>query len=281
VSERTRILILGFGALGAALVRLFGSSYDFRGVKRRPVSAPPCPVYSMPIADPGLADHLAWADHLIFCPAPSSSDIALYRATYLDNMTSLLSLLRARSRTPRSIILISSTGVYPESTDAVIDETCETVAETERQDILLRTERALRDSPIPFVIFRCGGLYGEGRDTYRSRLAGGRITSAALSRQYVHFIHLADVCTAIDLAIRHRVRGEIFNLVDDSEIRRVDFYRFLSSLYGIPIPEAGAPPVVRHDRRISNVKMKSRLGLSLASPRVTDYLRTGMLQSIS
>lgn len=276
MSEKEKILVLGFGALGAALARCFGTRYEFRGIKRQPIASPPCPVYYMPIADPRLTEHLAWADHVVFCPAPSSSDTDLYRAIYLDNMLSLLSMVSEQRLTLCSLILISSTAVYPESADALIDETCEPVGDTERQAILLQTERALIDSGIPFIIFRCGGLYGTERDMYRTRLVEGRITSAALSRQYVHFIHLTDVCAAIDLAIRHNIRREIFNLVDDSDIRRVDFYRFLSSLYGIPIPEAGAPSSVLRDRRISNAKVKSQLGLTLASPRITDYLQTAM-----
>lgn len=267
------ILILGFGALGAALARRHGIRYAFRGVKRMPIVSPPCPVVTMPIADAGIVGHLRCADHVVFCPAASSSDLDAYRATYLDNMASIVARMRDEGIAPRSVILISSTGVYPESTEEFIDETHEPAVETERQEILLHTERALVDSGLPYVIFRCGGLYGEGRGDFRDRLADGRITSAMLSRQFVHFIHINDVCDAIDLAIRLGIAGEIFNLVDDSQIRRVEFYRFLSSLYGIPIPDGGPAPAVVRDRVISNAKVKSRLGLTLSSPRITDFLR--------
>jgi nucleoside-diphosphate-sugar epimerase len=94
-----------------------------------------------------------------------------------------------------------------------------------------------------------------------------------LSRQFVHFIHVNDVCDAIDLAIRRNVTGEIFNLVDDSQIRRAEFYRFVSSLYRLPIPDGGPPPEIVRDRLISNAKAKSRLGLTLSSPRIADYLQ--------
>ena len=267
------MLILGFGALGAALARRHAGRYAFRGVKRGPIAAPPCPVVTMPISDPRIVEHLVWADHVVFCPAPAASDPATYRATYLDNMAAVTARMAERAVTPRSVILISSTGVYPESGDEWIDETRDLAVETERQGILVQTEHALIDNGAPYVIFRCGGLYGEGGDAFRARLAEGRITTAMLSRQFVHFIHLADVCDAIDLAIRRGIVGEIFNLVDDFPIRRVEFYRFLSALYGIPIPDGGPAPAVARDRVISNAKAKSRLGLTLSSPRITDYLR--------
>jgi nucleoside-diphosphate-sugar epimerase len=93
-----------------------------------------------------------------------------------------------------------------------------------------------------------------------------------LTSQYVHFIHLHDVCDAIDLAIRRNLTAAIFNLVDDSMIRRSDFYRFLSTLYGLPILDRGPAPETGHDRLISNAKAKRSLGLTLSSPRITDYL---------
>ncbi len=270
---KTKVLILGFGTLGRALARRHGERYEFRGIKRTTIASAPCPVFLVPIADSGIVDHLAWAEHLVFCPAASSSDLEAYRATYLDNMVSIAARMVEHRISPRSVILISSTGVYPDSMEEFIDETHEPVVETERQEILLNTERALIDSGLPYVVLRCGGLYGEGRGTFRERLAEGAITSAMLSRQFVHFIHRDDVCDAIDLAIRRNVTGEIFNLVDDSQIRRVEFYRFLSSLYGLPIPDGGPAPEVARDRLISNAKAKSQLGLTLSSPRITDYLQ--------
>jgi nucleoside-diphosphate-sugar epimerase len=273
VNGKTKVLILGFGALGRALARRHEKRYEFRGIKRTPTASAPCPVVLMPIADAGTVEHLTWADHIVFCPAAPTSDLEAYRETYLDNMVSITARMAERGIGPRSVILISSTGVYPESTEELVDETHEPTVETERQEILLHTERALIDSGLPYVIFRCGGLYGEGRGDFRDRLANGRITSAMLSQQFVHFIHLHDVCDAIDLAISRNVTGEIFNLVDDSQIRRADFYRFLSSLYGLPIPDNGPAPEVARDRLISNAKAKSQLCLTLSSPRITDYLQ--------
>ncbi len=267
-----RMLILGFGALGDTLVRRHASRYAFRGIKRTPVEAPPCPVFFMPIDDDRIAEHLAWADHVLFCPAAPASDPAAYRATYVDNMVALTRRLIENRMTPRSIILISSTGVYPESVDEPIDESYQPVVESERQDILLQTEHALIQSGLPYVIFRCAGLYGGGRDAFRDRLADGRINSTMLTNQYVHFIHVHDVCDAIDLAIRRNLSADIFNLVDDSMIRRIDLYRFLSALYGLPILDRGPAPKTAHERLISNAKTKTSLGLTLSSPSITDYL---------
>jgi nucleoside-diphosphate-sugar epimerase len=267
-----RVLILGFGKLGDALVRRHAARYDFRGIKRAPINDPPCPMFFLPIDDDRIVAHLAWADHVVFCPAAPASDDGAYRSTYLDNMAALTRRLNEHRITPRSIILISSTGVYPESVDEPIDEEYQPVVESERQNILLQTEHALIQSGLPYVVFRCAGLYGGGRDAFRERLADGRINSTMLTNQYVHFIHLHDVCDAIDLAIRRTVTAEVYNLVDDSMIRRADFYRFLSTLYGVPILDRGTARATTHDRRITNAKAKTSLGLTLSSPSITEYL---------
>jgi nucleoside-diphosphate-sugar epimerase len=271
-TPKPRVLILGFGKLGDALVRRHAARYEFRGIKRTPIAAPPCPVFFMPLDDTRIVEHLAWADHAVFCPAAPASDAEAYRATYLENMLALTQRLSQNRLAPRSVILISSTGVYPESVDKPIDEDYHPVVESERQDILLQTEHALIRSGLRYVILRCAGLYGGGRDAFRERLADGRINSTMLTSQYVHFIHLHDVCDAIDLAIRRNLTAAIFNLVDDSMIRRRDFYRFLSTLYGLPILDRGPAPETGHDRLISNAKAKRSLGLTLSSPRITDYL---------
>jgi nucleoside-diphosphate-sugar epimerase len=265
-------VILGFGRLGDAFARRYGNRYQLRGIRRRTARSASCPVYSLALDSPGIGEHLAWADHVIFCPSAPSSDLVEYRATYLDNMASVTGRLIDARMTPRSIVLISSTGVYPESADEPIDEDFEPTIESERQEILLQTEHALIESGLPYVILRCGGLYGEGRDNFKSRLSDGLIHSAMLTRQYVHFIHVQDVCDAIDLAIRRNLTAEVFNLVDDSRIRRIDFYRFIADLYGLPIPDRGPAPDVTRDRVISNAKAKSRLGLALSSPDITTYL---------
>jgi nucleoside-diphosphate-sugar epimerase len=93
-----------------------------------------------------------------------------------------------------------------------------------------------------------------------------------LTNQYVHFIHVDDVCDAIDLAIRRNLTSEVYNLVDDSMIRRVDFYRFLSTLYGLPILDRGSARATAHGRLITNAKAKTSLGLTLSSPSITEYL---------
>ena len=271
---KKRILILGFGALGQALVRYRADRYEFRGIKRSKVGDPPCPLFYQPIRSPELVDHLRWADHVVFCPAPLGDDAGLYRDAYLENMGFLVAQIQEKEIPIRSVLLVGSTGIYPNSGSPIWAEESPIRGETPRQETLWQTEQGLIRSGIPYVIFRCGGLYGDGKGNFRERLAQGKITSAMMTRQYVHFIHRKDVCGATDLAIEKGIRGEIYNAVDDSEIRRVDFYRFLGDLFKMAVADGGPPQEGLPDRRISNAKIKTRLGLKFAYPKITDFLRS-------
>jgi nucleoside-diphosphate-sugar epimerase len=271
---KKRILILGFGALGQTLVRYHADRYEFRGIKRSKIGNPPCSLFYQPIRSPELVDHLRWADHVVFCPAPAGDDAGLYRDVYLENMGFLVAQIQEKEIPTRSVLLIGSTGIYPNSEGPVWTEESPIHAETPRQEVLLQTEQGLIQSGIPYVIFRCGGLYGEGKGNFRERLAQGKITTAMMTRQYVHFIHLKDVCAAIDLAMEKGITGEVYNAVDDSEIRRVDFYRFLGKVFKIAIADGGPPRDDLPDRRISNAKIKTRLGLKFTYPKITGFLRS-------
>lgn len=270
---KRNILVLGFGDLGQALVKYHGLQYQFRGVKRSWIEAAPCPLYYHPIQSPQLDDHLAWADHIVFSPAPSGDEEQLYQEVYLKNMQFLIDRLKDTDCSIRSMILIGSTGIYPQAGDEPWTESSPIHPETLRQETLGMTEKNLVESGFPYVIFRCAGLYGENKGRFKERLSQGRITTAMLTQQYVHFIHLRDVCGAIHTVVKDNIVNEIYNVLDDSHIRRKAFYSFLGELFNLPIAEGGPPQEALAERCISNQKIKTQLGFSFHYPKITDYLR--------
>jgi len=272
-NHKQKILILGFGDLGHALVKYLGSHYQFRGVKRSRIDGAPCSLFFHSIQSPDLDEHLDWADHIVFCPAPSADDEKRYREVYFENMKFLVSLIQENSFPIQSIVMIGSTGIYPQTGDRPWVEDAPLHVDSPRQEILLSTEKILAESELPYVILRCAGLYGEGKGKFKERLSQGRITTAMMTSQYVHFIHLRDLCETVHQVISKGLVGELFNVLDDSNIRRKDFYQFLSDLFRLPVSDAGDPPNGLPDRRILNQKLKSCLEFSFFSPKITDFLR--------
>jgi nucleoside-diphosphate-sugar epimerase len=280
-----RVLILGYGRLGQAFCRLYHAAYTIRGIKRTPLppsSDTSCDVVYSPIQDEALQPHLAWADVVIFCPASGrngggrdgAQDTARYRETYLGNMqyvTALMEKAAIRPGRPSVVILVGSTGVYPRSTGGIWSEERPIPVETLRQEVLLLTEQTLIHSGLPFVILRCGGLYGAGRD---NRLGIGRRTelrSTDLTEEVFSLVHQDDVCDIIDRVIAGGVTNEVFNVRDDSALTRKTLWTLIAGGAGLPIVECGPAPVSTW-RVIPNDKVKDRLAYRFDRPPITDYL---------
>ncbi len=278
-----RLLILGYGRLGQAFCRLCHAAYQIRGVKRTPLSSPPagapCDVVLLPIQSEALRSHLEWAETVIFCPASGrgeggrggENDSARYRETYLGNIEFVIRLMARAGLQPKPFILIGSTGVYPRSQGGVWDEERAIVVESDRQGVLLRTEQALIASGMPYLILRCGGLYGEGRENFAWLRRKQELRSSELTDEPLALVHQDDVCGVIDRVIQRGVMREIFNVRDDSVLSRKALFGALAARANIPIVQDGAPPPQAH-RHIPNTKVKTHLGYQFHSPPITTFL---------
>jgi nucleoside-diphosphate-sugar epimerase len=279
--KKTKILIVGYGRLGQSFYRMYHSRYEIRGIKRTPLPNDPCPLFLMPIQSPAILPHLQWTDVLIFCPAPdkpvegrrnrhrdNDREVDPYRKTYPENMEFLIDLIRRHGVTVQSFILIGSTGVYPHSQDGPWTEERTIPVETPRQEMLVRTERLLIESGIPYVILRCGGLYGEGRENFAHLLRKTHLLTSEMNEDRIALVHQEDVCGVIDGVIRQNIRNETFNVVDDSGLRRKELYQWAAQQAGMSIVDDGPPPPPPADRTLSNAKLKEILGYRFRSPQI-------------
>jgi nucleoside-diphosphate-sugar epimerase len=280
-----RVLILGYGRLGQAFCRLYHTAYAIRGIKRAPL--PPalgtlCDVVCTPIQDEAVRTHLAWADVVIFCPASDRNgggrdgeqDATRYRETYLGNMqyvTAQMKTAAIRPGRPPVVILVGSTGVYPRSSGGVWSEERPIPVESSRQEVLLLTEQALIGSGLPYVVLRCGGLYGEGRDNWLGIGRRTELRSVELSDEVFSLVHQDDVCGVIDRVIAGGVTNEIFNVRDDTALTRKALWTQIAASAGLPIVECGPAPAST-GRVIPNDKVKARLAYRFSRPPITAYL---------
>jgi nucleoside-diphosphate-sugar epimerase len=267
-----KVLILGYGALGRAFHRLYGSHYAILGVRRTPAADEPCPLAILPIQSDALRPHLEWADVILFCPSSGGGDIEHYRDTYLGNMAHLVRRIRENPLSVQQIIAVGSTGVYPKNREGVWTEDDPVPVETPRQEVLRATETALMESGLPWAILRCGGLYGPGRNGFSRILRKKELRTSELSGQPIALIHQDDVCGVIDTVIAEKAQGEIYNAVDDSHLRRSDLERMVAEIAGIPIVDDGPPPP-EPERIILNTKLKASLGYRFRYSLTPDVLK--------
>jgi dTDP-4-dehydrorhamnose reductase len=221
--------------------------------------------------DPAIADRVASADViLVSIPPGISSDPVLAR--YGHRIAHL----------PRKqkIIYLSTIGVYGDRRGEWVDETTVPVPGTARGIARLQVEKAWaaigQESGKAVYILRLAGIYGPGRNVLLD-LKAGTARRIAKRGQIFNRIHVEDISRAIRAAaLGYEGGGDIFNVNDDAPAPPQDVIAFAAMLMGIepppeePFESADLSPLARsfysENRRVSNRKMKDRLGVKLAYP---------------
>ena len=188
----------------------------------------------------------------------------------------------------RSLVYLSTLGVYGDSGGAWIDETAPALAARARRGhARIDAERAWRAlgarRELPVAILRLGGIYGPGRNGM-VRLLRGTVQRVAKPGHVSNRIHVYDIAQAIEAAFARRADG-VFNVVDDEPASPSEQIAFAAHLVGIEpppeIPYAEAQNVLSPLAlsfyggciRARNDRLKAVLGVTLRYPSYRDGLR--------
>ena len=194
----------------------------------------------------------------------------------------------ARAPRLRSVVYLSSLGVYGDSGGAWIDERAEVIAAGARRgsarveaELAWQALGARRNTLV--AILRLGGIYGPGQNGM-VRLLRGTVHRIAKPGHVSNRIHVYDIAQAIEAAFARRADG-VFNVVDDEPAPPSDQIAFAAHLLAIdPPPEIpyaqaskSVPPFALsfYDGciRARNDKLKTVLGVKLRYPTYRDGLR--------
>jgi nucleoside-diphosphate-sugar epimerase len=230
-------------------------------------------------APPEVAAAIGQTDALLVSAAP---------AEHGDPVLATFGQQIANAPRLRSVVLLSTLGVYADSAGAWIDETAEIVpdcarrgrarVDAERSWQVLGARRGL-----PVAILRLGGIYGPGRNGM-VRVLRGTAQRIIKPGHVSNRVHVYDIAQAIDAAFARRADG-IFNVVDDEPAPPSDQITEAANLIGIEpppeIPYVEAAKVMSpfvlsfYDGciRARNDKLKSALGVRLRYPTYREGLR--------
>jgi nucleoside-diphosphate-sugar epimerase len=220
-----------------------------------------------------------------------AADVLLVSAAPTDGRDPVLAALEQElAQAPRlkSVVYLSSLGVYGNSDGAWIDETAPAIAALARRggsriNAELAWQALGTRRKLPVAIFRLGGIYGPGRNGM-VRLLRGSVQRIAKSGHVSNRIHVYDIAQAIDAAFARCAAG-VFNVVDDEPASPSDQIAFAADLIGIePPPEipyeaagksVSAMALSFYDGciRARNDKLKALLGVELRYPTYRDGLR--------
>ena len=192
----------------------------------------------------------------------------------------------ARSETLVWAGYLSTTGVYGDHGGAWVDELSETRPTAERSKRRLAAEMAWTEwgkaAGIPVQIFRLAGIYGPGRNALE-RVRGGKAVRVLKPGHTVGRIHVDDIVRTVRAGMAAPGAGPVFNLADDEPAANADVLAFAADLLGVEPPpavsfeQAEMTPMARSfyadNRRVSNQRIKSALGISLMYPTYREGLR--------
>lgn len=180
---------------------------------------------------------------------------------------------------------LSSTNAYGDRDGGWVDEDTPTRPTSQRGTRRARAEEQwmslYKEDGVPVHIFRLAGIYGPGRSALDSVRAGvsRRIDKPghAFSR-----VHVDDIVNVLRASLAKPNPGRIYNVCDDNAAPSHELIKYACELLGLPVPplmpyaEADLAPITRSfyadNKRISNERIKSELGITLKHP---DY-RSGL-----
>ena len=274
------LLVLGLGYSASHYVRTRRTAYTrvsatVRSLEKRDAlraHGVDAHVFAPDTMDATLRDVIAQADRLLVSiPPGASGDPALAR------------LSEALSQAPRlrSIVYLSTIGVYGDHGGAWIDESTSPRPSNERSIWRLAAEdgwRTLaRSKGCAAHVLRLAGIYGPGQNAL-ANLRAGTARRIVKQGQVFNRIHVEDIARAIDaaFAFADQQADRVWNVSDNEPAPPQDVVTYAARLLGVePPPEldfdtATLSPMARsfyaECKRCSNHAMREELGVKLACP---------------
>jgi nucleoside-diphosphate-sugar epimerase len=277
--ERT-LLSIGHGYSAAALARrLLDAGWRVIGTTRDPARAGAIRETGVePLLWPadaggaeGVAAALGEAGHVLSSVPPDAEGDPVLRA--------LAPALRRAAPRLAWVGYLSTTGVYGDRAGGWVDETDACRPASERGRRRLAAEAAWlalhRETGLPVHVFRLAGIYGPGRSPFE-RLRAGTARAIVKPGQVFSRIHVADIAAVLSASMAAPDPGTVYNVADDRPAPPQDVLAHAAGLLGmapppeVPFEEAELSPMARsfyaESRRVSNARIRERLGVALRYP---------------
>jgi nucleoside-diphosphate-sugar epimerase len=228
---------------------------------------------------PDLTETLGAFDRVLVSVPPDRTGDPVLRH-YGDALT--------RSTRLRSIVYLSTVGVYGDHGGDWVDETTVPTPVSERSRERLEAERAwaalAAQSGKSLAILRLSGIYGPGRNAL-IQVARGTARRIVKPGQVFNRVHVGDIADAIAAAFGRSADG-VFNVTDDEPTPPGEPICFAAGLLGVaPPPEIAFAEAARtmsamalsfygESKRVRNLEMKRALALDpLRYPTYREGLR--------
>lgn len=160
-----KVLIVGCGDLGGTVARQL-SALDIQvvGVRRSDSAIDDIQIIQADITQPASLSRLKkiQPEILIYCVAANGQTDEQYKAHYVDGLHNVLAT-QSENTNLKHVFFVSSTRVYGQKTDALLDESNPAIAMDFGGERLLEAESLLNNLTCNTTVLRLSGIYGAGR----------------------------------------------------------------------------------------------------------------------
>lgn len=251
-----KVLMVGCGDLGAYAAQLLkNAQFDVTALCR---SARALDGIDVVIADVTKPNTLAAIrdmapDYIVYCISADARTDAAYQSQYV---TGLQHIIQTQTDNPQlsGFIFISSTRVYGNETDDLIDQSTPAKPADFGGRRLLEAEQCLAQLACPTVALRLSGIYGNGR-LRMIRLA--KQAQWPANNSWTNRIHRDDAAAFIVYVIQRLVNRQPvlpqYIVTDNLPTRQYTVLTWIASHLGINVPVA--EPALAGGKRLSNQAM--------------------------
>lgn len=256
---KPRLLIFGYGFIGAAFADAARAGYDIAATARTPEKRSELTAQGLTAIDPAepvaLAEALGNAAGILITPAPDDDGCPAFAAFSGFDLSG------------KWIGYLSTTGVYGDRGGGwVFEDSALIPTSTEGRRRVLAENQWLG---VGAQVFRLPGLYGPGRNVIE-RLRDGTARRIHKPGHVFSRLHHDDCATALMASLSRPNPGGIYNLCDDEPAPADTVLEYAAALTGLPLP-----PVIAWDdpslsgkmlrfyndnKRVSNARAKAELG---------------------
>ncbi len=202
---------------------------------------------------------------LLYCVAANAPTDESYKTHYVDGLRNVLSLL-APLQTLRHVFFVSSTRVYGQQTDELLDEGVPAQPADFGGLRLREAESVLADFNIPATALRLSGIYGPGR-TRLIKLAATPGQWPA-HNNWTNRIHRDDAAAFIASCVTKADKGvavePLYVVTDSQPVPQYEVLQWLAKEQGVDYSDVKTPEAIG-GKRLSNQRMLNS-GFSLQYP---------------
>ena len=265
----SKVLIIGCGDLGTTIAtRLFNAGHALIGVRKSNQLLPrDMQTIQADVTQINTLNALENINPniLIYCVSAGGSSDAQYQASYVQGLKNVLAT-QANNHALQHVFFVSSTRVYGQITDEILDEITPAIPVDFGGERLLEAENVLNDLPCQSTKLRLSGIYGTGR-LYLVNMAKD-FAKWPQDNHYSNRIHRDDAASFIAFLVEKVAKiqavADCYIVTDDMPTPQYEVLTWLANQQKIDTSAIKTPPA-QGGKCLRNKRMRDT-GFTLQYP---------------